>query len=314
MENFKQRLDHELGEKRFDAAMQARVTAYIEKMKPEAAPRRDLRYVLAMIGAAALVVLLLIMSLSPSHMQPQTTAAIDDPVKSIYANLAEENSDFSVVPSDFDIDTTHIRNAKKIADLQTLLNATNEVKAVPKRAYHDVDLIVEYAHDDMRAFEFYSDDTGTYWFYDIDTKKAHKGQYGDGDYTSIYDITTNNTSLFFVFILMVWFISWLVPRVMKRIYAQLNVEERTFKYVSNRHRYANIISIAIAVVGFILIVFVVQQSQFIYMLAFIYLPFIVDFYYEYRYGRMYRKYIENVLRVVIISIVYFGFLYGQTYF
>jgi hypothetical protein len=312
MENFKQRLDHELGEQRFDAAMQARVTAYIEQARPEATPRKDLRYVFTMVGAAALVLLLLIMSLTPSHIQPQTTAAIDDPVKSIYANLAEENSDFSVVTSDFDINTTHIRNAKKIADLQALLNATNEVKAVPKRAYHDVDLIVEYTHDKMRAFEFYSDDTGTYWFYDIDTKKAYEGQYGDDD-TSIYDITMKNMSVFFIALLLIWGINWLVPRVMKRIYRRLGVEERPTKYVSNRHRYANIIGMAIMFITAIVIIFVVEQYQYVYILAFIYIPLMVDFYYEYRYGQMYRKYIESVLRVVIFSIVYFLFLYGQTY-
>lgn len=310
MENFKQQLDDELGAKRFDAAMQARVTTYIEQAPTP--PRKDLRYIFTMIGAIALVALFLLVSLNPSYTQPQVSATINDPIKSFYANIAEDNGEFKVVTSDFDLNTSHIRNAKKIAELQMLLTDVTAVKNIPKSAYHDVNLIVAYDNGDRRALQFYSDDTMHYWVYDIATKTTYKGAYED-EYKSIYDIVTINSSAFFIFLLCMWAIGWLLPRVTKRIYKRLGVEKRPLKYVSERHRIVSIGSFIFAFIGYAAAFFIAPHS-YLYILALIYIPFIVDFYYEYRYGRAYRQYIESAFKIVLISVVLIGFIYGKTYF
>lgn len=311
MKNFKQQLDQELGPKRFDAAMQARITKHITETKP--APRKDLRYVFSMIGATALLALLILMTLNISYEAPLANASFDDPLKDFYMNSGGETEKFKATTSIFDFETEHIRGQADTKRIEQLMDDAQPSSTDRNlQDYEHIDLIVRYENGDTRPIQLYDDLEGRYWLYDVSTKQVYEGMYKEDkyEYGLIWELQeTSQKEILFTFLTFIA-LAYIVHFVSKKIMFRLGIPYIKKRYLFKKQRY---ISITLSVI--VLIVLVITDTMNpLYFFCAVLIDLFTSSYYEYRYAREDRQYIADTITTIFMIIAFFIVLYVKSYF
>lgn len=311
MKNFKMQLDQEIGPKRFDAAMQARITRHIAKAKPTA--RKDLRYVLSMVGAAILLAVLLMMTFTASYHAPLATAAFDDPLKDVYINT-EETEHFEATTSLFDFETKHVRNQTDVQQVEKLINDAHQTSvSVDIQQYGHVDFIVRYKNGDTRAIQFYDDLEGRYWLYDLSTENVYEGTYNSDDYQDsalLFDVWKIGQSPIWLTLMIIVALGFVVHVISKKMTTRLGIPYIEGRYLFKRQRYLSAIVTALT---FIIIIWT-DSNNLLFFFCAVLIPFFINSYYEYRYAREDRQYISDTITTVLMIIAFLIVIYVQSYF
>lgn len=296
-------------EDHFDEAMQARITAHIENAPLQKRPK-DLMYPLIMAGIGIALILLFMTTMNTDYTFSTATVPTDESIQNVYVSDVWDDEDaFSATTSFFDLDTTVMKNEKKIKLLEQYVKNAKET-TLPKNTEPVVDLIIRYTNDETFAFRVYTDDAN-YWLYNRATNKVYGGK-TSGDDWFFYELTESRTT--WIFILFVVFASFILPMIIKMFGNLFNVIPRSYYYVSEQHRLLHIIAI-VAAIAFTLFG-ILHDSRFLilYILCFSFIPFIVDFYYEYRYDRLFKKYIDNTIRYIGFTLMVILYMFFTTYF
>lgn len=295
-------------EDRFDEAMQARITAHIENVPLQKRPK-DLMYPLIMAGIGLALILLFITTMNTDYTFSTSTVPTDESIQKVYVSDAWDEDAFSATTSFFDSDTAVMKNEKKIKLIEQYVKNAKET-TLPKNTDPAVDLIIRYANDETFAFRVYTEDAN-YWLYNRATNKVYGGK-TSGDDWFFYELTeSKNTWIFFLFII---FTSFVLPMIIQISRNRSKFIPRSYYYVSEQHRLLHIIAI-VAAIAFTFFGFL-HDSRFLllYIICFSFIPVIVDFYYEYRYDRLFKKYIDTVITYSYLVLIIIIYTFLTTYF
>lgn len=296
-------------EDHFDEAMQARITAHIKNVPLQKRPK-DLMYPLIMAGIGIALILLFMTTMNTDYIFSTSTVPMDESIQKVYTSIVIDDKDaFDTTTSFFDSDTTVMKNEKKIKLLEQYVKNAKET-TLPKNTEPAADLIIRYANDETFAFRVYTED-GNYWLSNRATNKVYGGKFS-GDDWFFYELTeSKNTWIFFLFIV---FTSFILPMIIQLSRNRSKFIPRSYYYVSEQHRLLHIIAI-VAAIAFTFFGFL-HDSRFLilYIICFSFIPFIVDFYYEYRYDRLFKKYIDTVITYSYLVLIIIIYTFLTTYF
>jgi len=291
MNNFKKQVDREIGlEKRFHTAMEQRIMQHIAESQTT---KTAWPVIFTSIAATALTILFSLLLMFPETQPSTATPPLASPIKSMHVN-ANPDEQFYVSTSPFSLGTPLVLNDDKLKHMQTLLSNAQPTDTSISDEYMDfpyADVIVEYDTGKERSLRIYALDEQHYALYDVTTHETFKGKLPKNTHNLEQMMPAFSWTVVVTIISILMITELLLTFVTRKIFA---VPKRKERYVASKHR---IIIFFISFSTMFYLVFSVSKNALVLLVA-ISFSTLTNIYFEYRYAREDRQYIEEIVSII----------------